>query len=1149
MSKKILGMAAALVILAVVAATMTASSASAKGTDIVAVKDRTVTKLPPVAIGAHAIAGTHLVPPSRGTLLAVLREEGLPLDATPEQIQAAAEAWYARFQKQTDTWVNAEFQEWVQQREAELAAPGVSAMQIQPVTATVFAMAIDFGATETFTLPVAQDDGSCLTETVTITGPLNGLMAHPPATDNFTLWYSPSLTSDASFYEKIIFGYEGAGRARVDLTDPDDGLPGIDLAGLTVQDYYDNVAGDGNVYITGTVEGWVTVNHSEGYYGADNCATGGNHGGLGHFAADLVADALAVFSQTNPSYWTDPNFWPMYDGNDDGVVDTFWVIHAGAGQEGGASAEGDFALWSHSSDVRNYAGYPDGIKVYEGDPMTTTDDIIVGPYTIQPENAETGVFAEEFGHNFFGFPDLYTNDASNSVGDWAIMSGGAWMGWLGGTRPASMPLWFKMIAAFDVGGGNIVPVNWHEPMVVRDYDDPAGDVTIGQLEKTPAGVNKGVRVNLPTYTLSIDNMAGTGMGAYSGKGRDQTDIMLTRQVAVGAAATGTLTIGGYWDIEEDWDYGYVMVNGAPIADVDGWTTNFDPNGNNLGNGLTGQGAGVLVFDLSAYAGETVTLTLRYKTDAAVTNDGWWVDNVMLDDAVIDDFETAVAPGTFPGWTNSDPGWFVIPTTGTYERYYLVEWRSMTKYDQMIHRAAYIHNYADGPEGDVVSRIPYNMPAALLYYRDTQYGATYAMSPNQSDPPSYGSKYQLLVVDQNWEPTRIFSGTVGDPAAYEGYWTGRINSYDAGLTLQDTDLFTIPTYYGIPGLPPQVYPSKPAVTKFNDAQGYYAGYYFGDPCAPGYVCTADRYGSTVIPARGPYSVRFADFAGNPLYFLYGYSWAPSWFGSGAPGDDNVQFGVNIELLSKAGDDAYNSTAMLRFSNQVVEFNTTGTSEVVMKAPGMYTVTYQTVVENSGTAIANNVRVTYTLDAALTPVSLMEANDEGTVLLPPTAAWWTDAMLPDDVVTLTLVATGTLEVPLEADTLTTWVDAYEGLAARGPWFVETDVTVPTISFVTPTEGQVIRDVTTTTVPIEVATTDFVIPTDGHWHLWIDGALVGPVMSYTTTADLALGMHVISAQLMLTHTVALGPEAVVNVTVEPYSLFLPVIVRGHEGTAVVP
>jgi len=1097
----------------------------------------TVTKLPPVAIGAMPIAGTHLVPPSKGALLAMLREQGLPVDATPKQIQEAADAWYRRFEKQSDTWVNPKFQEWALQREAELASPGVKLMQIQPVTATVFAMAIDFGATETFTIPV-DVDGECITQTVTITGPLAGEMEHPGAGDNFTLWYSPSLTTDAKFYEKIIFGYEGAGRARYDLTDPDDGQPGINLAGLTVQDYYDNVAGDGNVYITGTVEGWVTVPHSEGYYGADICAIDGHQGGAGHYAADMVADALAVFSDTNPTYWTDPSFWPMYDGNDDGVVDTFWAIHAGAGQEGGGGEQGTFALWSHSSDVRNYAGYPDGIKVYEGDPMTTTDDIIVGPYTVQPENAETGVFAEEFGHNFFGFPDLYTQDANNSIGDWNIMSGGAWMGWLGGTRPASMPLWFKMIAAFDTGGGTIVPVNWHEPMVERQYDDAAGDVTIGQLEKTPDGVNKGVQVHLPDYTLAIENEAGTGNAAYSGAGRDQTDLMLTRQISVGAAATGTLTIDAYWDIEEDWDYGYVMVNGMHLPDMDGATTNSNPNGNNLGNGLTGYGMGTLRFDLSSYADQTITLTLRYKTDAAVTEDGWWVDNVALDGVLIDDFEGASAPGTFPGWTNSDPGWLFVPTTETYHRYYLVEWRAMTKYDQMIHKSAYIHNTI---EPDYVTRIPYNMPAALLYYRDTQYGSTYAMHPNAGDPPSYGSKYQLLIVDQNWEPTRIFSGTVGSPDAYEGYWSGRISSYDSGLTLQDTDVFTIPTYYGIEGLPPQVYPSKPAVTKFNDALGYYGGYYWGAPCDPGYLCFHERDGSAVIPARDLYSIRMSDFAGNRLgaadEWLYGYPWAPSWFGDGKPGTDNVQFGVNIELKDMVHTNPYTSTATLGFSNYSVDIESTADTDVVIKAPGTYTVTYNTVVENTGTEVANDLAVTYTLDSKLTAVSLMStggASDLGTT------SWSTGTLAPDAVVTLTLVATGTVGLPMEDDTLTTQVDAYDGQIMRGPWFLETDIWVPYVSIVTPTDGAFIGALMTTTVPVEIATLDFDIPADGHWHLWVDGMDTGPVLTYTTATSLTLGAHVISAQLRLPDHTVIGPMDEVSVTVGSYTIFLPLVMR---------
>jgi uncharacterized repeat protein (TIGR01451 family) len=407
---------------------------------------------------------------------------------------------------------------------------------------------------------------------------------------------------------------------------------------------------------------------------------------------------------------------------------------------------------------------------------------------------------------------------------------------------------------------------------------------------------------------------------------------------------------------------------------------------------------------------------------------------MLDGVLVDDFETATAPGTFPGWTNSDPGWLVVPTTATHNRYYLVEWRTMTKYDQMIHKTAYIFNTM---EPDYVTRIPYNMPAALLYYRDTQYGSTYAMAGNRSDPPSYGSKYQLLIVDQNWEPTRIFSGTVGSPDAYEGYWTGRISSYDSALTLQATDAFTIPTYWGIEGLPPQYYPSKPAVTKFNDALGYYAGWYYGDPCPPGYVCTAERDGSAVIPARGLYSHRMAYFDGSPLYGFYGYPWAPSWFGDGKPGTDNVQFGVNIELKSKAGDDAYNSTATLGFSHYSVDIKTTHDVSAFAGVKGQeYTVTYETVVENTGTEIANNVYVTYTLDADLTAVSLTSTG--GTPSL-ATTSWSKATMAASEVVTVTLVATGTVSAP---GRLTTWVDGHDGQIARGPWFFDTDIDTYTI-----------------------------------------------------------------------------------------------------------
>ena len=89
---------------------------------------------------------------------------------------------------------------------------------------------------------------------------------------------------------------------------------------------------------------------------------------------------------------------------------------------------------------------------------------------------------------------------------------------------------------------------------------------------------------------------------------------------------------------------------------------------------------------------------------------------------------------------------------------------------------------------------------------------------------------------------------------------------------------------------------------------------------------------------------------------------------------------------------------------------------------------------------------------------------------------------------------------------------------------------ISFVTPTNGQVFTATngTSVEVPLVITTTDFTIPTDGHWHLWIDGSMVGMVYGYTATQTLLVGPHVITAELVDTGHQPLGPVATVNVVV---------------------
>jgi immune inhibitor A len=943
-----------LVILALVISLPVIATSSAYTSGSVTAKD-------PIAIGAMERTGEHLVMPRDEIILEMLEDVGVvTFQSSPDEIQEAIDDWKLSFAKKSDTWVNADMEKKALAREEQLAnASSMAPQVVQPVDVTVFTMAIDFEDTpEDVTYQDLENCDTGGTLTTSFAGPLAGNMPYPDPADNNTIWYDPDdYADDPTYYNQLIYGYAGVGRIRADeaalgetgddiLTDPRDGLPGINLAGYTVQDYYDHVAGEGNVTLDGNTFGWVTVPHPEAYYGADSCS-GSHHGGaideFGNpvYAVNAIMDAVEIFNADNPGF-----NWAEYDSNGDQYIDTFWVIHAGMGQEGGGGAQGAFSLWSHSSDARYYI--LDGVQVAGlATPDDPSDDIFVGPYTVQPENADVGVMTEEFGHNVFGLPDLYVTDVQGSIAFWSTMESGSWGGYLGGATPVSMPLWFKMIAWCGIG-----PCNWQYPMITRAYDDLSEDVTLRQLEvqefdatredwgpTTPtAGTYKGVRINLPDVVTEIPNNAGTGNAAWSGLGND-ADFTVERTIAVPAVGTNELTFGSYWDIEEDYDYGYVQVN-----DGSGWVSLPDLDsyfklGALYGYSLTGFGSDMLAFDLSAYAGTSIGLRFRYVTDPGVNGDGWWIDDVMLDSVLIDDFETSTPPDSFSGWDNA--GWSVAPYTDFNANYYLVEWRNATKYDQMV-QTAYVTTDSDDNLWEV-ERVPYNIPGALVYYRNTAYTNTYAQYGNYGDPPSYGPKYQLLLVDMN--PTPVPVGSFGETGYF---FNPRVGSYDAALTLDSTDYWEVSAVYGVPNPGPFEYPSKPPVTDFNDSLRYYAGFRY-NPSTGGIGVPND---SAVIPARDLYSVAIWNRnTGNLMsWWQEEYAWEKlyeqtdpsglSWLGNGAPGYDNVQHGVNVELLSVAEDGEY---GVLRFYNYSVDFPTTVSGERVLSD---FVLTTVTEVTNQG-----------------------------------------------------------------------------------------------------------------------------------------------------------------------------------------------------------
>lgn len=98
------------------------------------------------------------------------------------------------------------------------------------------------------------------------------------------------------------------------------------------------------------------------------------------------------------------------------------------------------------------------------------------------------------------------------------------------------------------------------------------------------------------------------------------------------AAGDTLRFWTFFDIEDDYDYAYVEVStdGSNYAPIEGTiTTSSDPNGINRGHGITGNSSGWVeaFFDLSSYAGQSVTVRFSYYTDQWVIEEGIYFDDI------------------------------------------------------------------------------------------------------------------------------------------------------------------------------------------------------------------------------------------------------------------------------------------------------------------------------------------------------------------------------------------------------------------------------------------------------------------------------------------------------------------------------------------
>src|SRR6478735_4012777 len=552
----------------------------------------------------------------------------------------------------------------------------------------------------------------------------------------------------------------------------------------------------GRYTVNGTVENYVTVPYNEARYGTNLC---------GDIVCSTVwsfvndeADAFAAGktpAQLN-AYLAQFDKWDRYDADGDGnfnepdgYIDHFQAVHAGDGEETGGGAQGENAIWSHRWYAYFNANGPDGAGPHGfGGIKIGGSNYWIGDYTVEPENGGVGVFAHEFGHDL-GLPDLYdtsgnTGGAENSTGFWTLYSSGSY-GSSGkpkdgiGTEPVHMSAYEKLY----LGWSNYEVVN---------YQGPRTRINMGPAEYNTTRTQQLV-IPLPPKEVTTDIGAphsGTHQ-YYSGSGND-LDNSMTRSVTL---PSGTVTLNAFlnYDIETGYDYLYLTVNGTHVH-----TSLSDPA---QGEGITDTSGGAWVpvtANLSAFAGQTVSLAWEYVTDGGVAPKGALIDDITINGVNAGGGETGDPAWTFDGFKNVTQS-----ITQAYENYYVAENRVYWGYDQSLKTGPYNFGFLNDPDRqNSVEHFPYQN-GLLVWYLD------YSHPDNNVGDYCLAGDCGGFFLPVDAHPNLLIrpDGKV---------WRPRVQSYDSTFGLQRTDRIRLhlnsvgKTYGGLPANP-----------VFDDTKSYWA----------------------------------------------------------------------------------------------------------------------------------------------------------------------------------------------------------------------------------------------------------------------------------------------------------------------------------------
>jgi immune inhibitor A len=237
------------------------------------------------------------------------------------------------------------------------------------------------------------------------------------------------------------------------------------------------------------------------------------------------------------------------------------------------------------------------------------------------------------------------------------------------------------------------------------------------------------------------------------------------------AGKASLDFQANWKIEDcgpdPCDYAYVEVNdGSGWKAVPGSITKSAE-----ANGIDGdsQGWKPATFDLSAFAGKTIDLRLRYATDAATHGLGFFADDIKLTaggQTLVDDGAETGANG----WTATGFQAAGESVTNEFDNFYLASNYTYSSFNKYLKYGPY--NFVGTPRPDWVEHYPYQ-DGLLVSYWDT--------SRNDNETAVHPGEGQWLPIDANPALRVNLKGA---------FWKTSVQSYDSTFGLQKSDSFTL-----------------------------------------------------------------------------------------------------------------------------------------------------------------------------------------------------------------------------------------------------------------------------------------------------------------------------------------------------------------------